>query len=116
MKMRMRDLLKVEHPECISEYCLGGCDGCPTSWGYGLCPGECKPSEAECTACWNRETQPGTVKKVMVRAARTLAALCDQFERCEDCPLWNGEECKLLAEDITVVSEWEGWLKDGKAD
>lgn len=45
MKMRMRDLLKLEHPECISEDYLGGCDGCPTMWGHELYPGKCEPSE-----------------------------------------------------------------------
>lgn len=116
--MRLRDLLKLDHPHAVNDQMCGGCEGCPTDWGYEAKANErCSGyNEEECTACWDRETQPEVVKKVMIRAARTLAALCDQFEICDLCPLWNGEECKLLAENITVVSEWEEWLKDGKND
>ena len=104
--MRMRDLLEIEHPEEISDDYLGGCYGCPTGWGYEFYNSKCDHSKGACTACWNRELQPEVVEKVMVNAARRIAILCDQFKKCEDCPLWNGEECKLLAEEVEVASDW----------
>lgn len=32
--MTFREKLRKEHPECIKENCLGGCDGCPFEYGY----------------------------------------------------------------------------------
>ena len=32
--MTFKERLQKEHPRCINEDCIGGCDGCPYEYGY----------------------------------------------------------------------------------
>ena len=55
--MTCREKLKIEHPECIDEDCVGGCERCPSFYGYMPDPTQCSfgSVEATCVACWDRE-------------------------------------------------------------
>lgn len=67
--MTFRERLQKEHPGCINEYGLGGCDGCPYEYGYEKRKEEtCKVSDEECRKCWDREI-PGTEEKKPLDAA-----------------------------------------------
>lgn len=53
--MTFREKLAKEHPEKIEPGCMGGCRGCPSTYGYTtraednkICP------EITCYACWDR--------------------------------------------------------------
>ena len=54
--MTCREKLAIEHPEDIDETSFGGCNGCPSSYGYMSefhgCDGA---SEEKCTKCWDSE-------------------------------------------------------------
>lgn len=57
-----RDLLALEHPNAVDETCIGGCFGCPNTYGYEPknkpCPHEHvhqrEVKEVLCAACWDR--------------------------------------------------------------
>lgn len=59
--MTCREKLKIEYPDKISEYGIGGCLGCPSIYGYLPDPEYCIYScnRGICTKCWDREI-PGT--------------------------------------------------------
>ena len=61
--MTYREKLQKEHPGCINEYSLGGCDGCPYEYEYEKKKEEiCEVSDEKCRKCWDREI-PGTEEK-----------------------------------------------------
>lgn len=70
--MTYREKLKIEHPECVNERCMGGCTGCPDSYGYADRPVGCKDrrvcSPDRCSMCWDREI-PGTAKRGSLKEA-----------------------------------------------
>lgn len=54
--MTFREKLRKEHPGCINEYSLGGCDGCPYEYEYEKKKEEiCEVSDEKCRKCWDRE-------------------------------------------------------------
>ena len=58
--MTFRERLAKEHPECISEDFVGGCENCPYDYGYerrnyARCLGIKACGDAACRACWDRE-------------------------------------------------------------
>ena len=63
--MTCREKLKIEHPNLISDNDLGGCEGCPSSYGYLRDPANChlesedfidmEEKDRICTSCWGRE-------------------------------------------------------------
>ena len=55
--MTCREKLAMEHPEELDSECLGGCDGCPHTYGYAKKPEWCKPIEEICRKCWDREVE-----------------------------------------------------------
>ena len=66
--MTAREKLAMEHPERVDSICLGGCAGCPDTYGYLPAPECCKGSIREgnhvkCTACWDREIPENTEKE-----------------------------------------------------
>lgn len=87
--MTFRERLQKEHPGCINEYGLGGCDGCPYEYEYEKKKEEiCKVSDEECRKCWDREI-PGTEDKEMTRADLKDGMVCEQ--RDGELMLWlNG--------------------------
>lgn len=66
--MTCREKLAIEHPDEITNDCLGGCRGCPEDYLYLGRPSFCgdandeRSIKSKCTACWDREI-PGTEKK-----------------------------------------------------
>ena len=67
--MTYREKLQKEHPGCINEYSLGGCDGCPYEYEYEKKKEEiCEVSDEKCRKCWDREI-PGTEEKKPLDAA-----------------------------------------------
>lgn len=55
-----REKLAIEHPERVKEWHVGGCYGCPWSYGYEAscaCVSHDKGgiSNVNCTKCWDRE-------------------------------------------------------------
>lgn len=65
--MTCREKLAKERPDSVNDKYLGGCNGCPRTWGYLPDPPYCKCHEDGkkiayheiCSACWDREI-PGT--------------------------------------------------------
>lgn len=55
--MTCREKLKMEHPEELDTKYIGGCDGCPNTYGYAKTPEWCKPNNETCTKCWDREVE-----------------------------------------------------------
>lgn len=55
--MTCREKLTIEHPEEIDPERLGGCYGCPYTYGYAQKPERCKPTEEICRECWDREVE-----------------------------------------------------------
>lgn len=53
--MTYREKLANEHPEEIDDKEWGGCNGCPSSYGYERFQGCRDGNEEACTACWDRE-------------------------------------------------------------
>ena len=57
--MTFKEKLQKEHPDKIAPDLVGGCSGCPYSYGYESYDDRpCEP-RILCPACWNREI-PGT--------------------------------------------------------
>ena len=67
--MTYKQRLQIEHPEDIDDNWLGGCSGCPSSYGYcdiqdKLCHIQNRTvCNTTCTECWNREI-PEQVERV----------------------------------------------------
>lgn len=55
--MTCREKIEIEHPEELDNECIGGCAGCPNSYGYAKKPECCKPTEEICRKCWDREVE-----------------------------------------------------------
>lgn len=77
--MTFREKLRKEHPECIKENCLGGCDGCPFEYGYEKKEKICEVNEEECRKCWDREI-PETEDKEMTKADLVGGMICESRE------------------------------------
>lgn len=61
MKIKCRELLALEHPDCIRAFFAGGCACCPSSYRYLKDPEWCHdkavPDNKACTKCWDREVE-----------------------------------------------------------
>lgn len=71
--MTFKEKLEKEHPRLIDGNYVGGCKGCPKSYGYeegNDCDGAC--GDEECTKCWNRE-MPDTPAPMTAEEAWELA-------------------------------------------
>lgn len=55
--MTCREKLAIEHPGGLDNECLGGCNGCPHTYGYAQRPEWCKMTEEICRKCWEREVE-----------------------------------------------------------
>lgn len=59
--MTCREKLAIEHPECVDKDFWGGCESCPSKYGYledpKVCPKTHVQMSAEevCRECWDRE-------------------------------------------------------------
>lgn len=83
--MTCREKLKIEHPEAVSDRFLGGCEGCPSVYGYLPDPQDCynyTRNEMHCTKCWNREA-PGTMSlnEYQQLALKTEAGMLKDYPR-----------------------------------
>lgn len=87
--MTFREKLQKEHPEWINEDCLGGCDGCPSDYGYEKKGKKrCVSYEKKCRKCWDRAI-PGTEVKAVTKADLKDGMVCEQ--RGGELMLWlNG--------------------------
>ena len=75
--MTYREKLQKEHPGCINEYSLGGCDGCPYEYEYEKKKEEiCEVSDEKCRKCWDRVI-PGTEDRVMTRDDLKDGMVCE---------------------------------------
>jgi hypothetical protein len=60
-QMTCRDKLKIEYPESVSNDFVGGCAGCPSSYGYldnpSFCTDDLRGAHRTnaCVDCWDRE-------------------------------------------------------------
>lgn len=53
--MTFREKLVKDHPELVSDICVGGCFMCPSTYKYEKHkPVTCTPSKETCTDCWDR--------------------------------------------------------------
>lgn len=55
--MTCREKLAIEHPEEVDSGCVGGCVGCPHTYGYAKKPEECGNLSLRCRKCWDREVE-----------------------------------------------------------
>lgn len=62
--MICREMLKLEHPECVREYYQGGCKGCPHVYGYLNMPDYCSDDINACNKCWDREIPEESLKGI----------------------------------------------------
>ena len=54
--MTCREKAKIQHPEWVNDYFIGGVRNCPSSYGYLEDPDFCKRRDSSaCTRCWDRE-------------------------------------------------------------
>lgn len=86
--MTFREKLQKEHPDAVGPEYVGGCEGCPESYGYEAHSTLCDPTrwvtEEECAACWNREI-PGTqpIKKRSVFISGPITGIEKYYEAFE---------------------------------
>lgn len=64
-RITMREKLKQDHPDFVTKNSMGGCIGCPASYGYSnmnflICGPH---NEETCRKCWDREYIPKEEKK-----------------------------------------------------
>ena len=58
--MTCREKLAIEHPEEVDSKRLGGCVGCPHTYGYAKEPEWCDDNnftDEKCRRCWDREVE-----------------------------------------------------------
>ena len=55
--MTCREKLAIEHPEELDSEFLGGCNGCPHTYGYAKKPELCENEDFSCWECWDREVE-----------------------------------------------------------
>ena len=58
--MTCREKLAMEHPGGLDSECLGGCNGCPHTYGYEKEPEWCDDNnitDEKCRRCWDREVE-----------------------------------------------------------
>lgn len=58
--MTCREKLAMEHPEELDSECFGGCNGCPSTYGYAKEPEWCDDNnltDEKCRRCWDREVE-----------------------------------------------------------
>lgn len=56
--MTFREKLKIDNPDNAKECYIGGCLGCPSSYGYEgkvACGDSTQSEEEKCRKCWDRE-------------------------------------------------------------
>lgn len=91
--MTCREMLKNQHPHDVGENFIGGCNCCPSDYGYLEEPEWCTHGEEdECTKCWDREVK-ADAPKILDSGNRTVfesGAVRDVQEgkgRCDLMPL-----------------------------
>ena len=65
--MTCREKLAMERPEELDNERLGGCDGCPHTYGYAKEPEWCDDNnftDEKCRRCWDREVDPEVENEV----------------------------------------------------
>ena len=55
--MTCREKLAIEHPGKLDSKRLGGCIGCPHTYGYAKKPEGCANVDFSCWECWDREAE-----------------------------------------------------------
>lgn len=59
--MTCRELLELMHPNKIDSECFGGCEDCPSDYGFAIKPDFCSVADTTekfdemCRRCWDRE-------------------------------------------------------------
>lgn len=82
--MTLREKLKKEHPEAISDRFVGGCEGCPDHYGYAKRPTYCNGAEnTGCTECWNREMEDKMEKTNLQKAFAAVGVELEIGQRFE---------------------------------
>jgi hypothetical protein len=85
--MTCREKLKLEFPECVNAEYAGGCDGCPSDYGYRADPDYCDGCDEEvCTKCWDREvpdTQVNRLEEIIHSYALQYGTVIDQRKTIE---------------------------------
>lgn len=118
--MTAREKLAMEQPECVDEEYCGGCQGCPDQHGYLPPPFLCelfrRPSEENCSSCWDREI-PEEVVEEFNAAGNACPMFPDEFKEGERKRMYSlflktfvnstGVLYKLIEEkkDLTTISE-----------
>ena len=131
--MTFREKLAQEHPEKVSTAALGGCEGCPITYGYE----DTSPEDgcwdtwntplhknARCTACWDREipeerpmTQEEQEQHDREINAEIILGYCQQYGGCIDCPadeictgLWDRSGKDSIKNQLAVLQAFKDAL------
>ena len=106
--MTCREMLKIEHPDCVRSNVIGGCVGCPCDYGYLETPKWCtgEETEKECRDCWNREI-PTATPRILDSGNRTVfetGAVRDVQEGKGRCDLMPLKVISNLLEGDVIIS------------
>ena len=88
--MTCKEKLAIEHPDKIDPCCKGGCEGCPSTYGYLPIPDYCDyPENYPCTKCWDREIPETETKKpykviAEIKPQIDISALVDEAMEKKD--------------------------------
>lgn len=87
MGITYKQLVELQHPDCIKEICWGGVEHCPKTYGYTLSVCDTTPARNKCKACWNTEI-PYPVYAIAKHNGRIPGTLYE-FHKGDKFPLCN---------------------------
>lgn len=112
--MKLREKLAQEHPENINEDFMGGCIGCPASYGYSnMSLLICGPhNDEKCRKCWDKEYIPPE-EKSDENVDHPQHYGHGQFETIEEMRIMFGDEavrsfCILNAYKYKARAQYKG--------
>lgn len=102
--MTCREKMKIEHPECVGSCYTGGCEGCPSDYGYLGDPDYCANRnhrgflEHKCDICWDREIPDYEDRKTL----KDILSGMESEERYE-----GKSVCEMLEENRDLKKQLE---------
>lgn len=85
--MTFREKLQKEHPDMVGRSYVGGCVGCPVSYGYEeQRPCDCNRQKINCNDCWDREipdSSDNTISQAQANWGEIHKIIEDAVEKCD---------------------------------
>lgn len=118
--MTYREKLMQEHPDRVSEIYAGGCEGCPSDYGYNAVRPCWFSTGKECRACWDQEmptaAEAGKENDPVSHPAHYTSGgieCIDAIEAALSCHS-NADEAFLTGQVLKYMWRWP--LKNGVED